>query len=362
MPLVRMLCDAGHEVIAIHRAPSGHDRLLAAGAVPVQADVLDGTRLAQALAGMSADAVISELTSLKKAPLRHSDMTGTNQLRVAGTANLLAAAHQVGARRFITQSIVLGYGFGDWGGRVLTEADPFAPPGRGQFEEHLAALRACESAVLGTAGIEGIALRYGFFYGPGPGCDALVTALRRRQVTLTLASGVLPWVYIEDAAAATLAALEHGSPGSAYNIADDEPVSTSALYTAIAEAVGAPRPLSIPGWLVTAAPYAKSLIAGGLRVSSDKAKAELGWKPQVPTYRTGMQLLASYYKPTPPLPVACSAAAVTPVHAGRVTPGGRAARSSRLLGIGRDGAARLLVDIRRNSGRTPSRIPARHQM
>ena len=168
MPLVRMLREAGHEVLAIHRAPSGRDRLTAAGAVPVQANVLDGRALAVALKGERADAVISQLTALKKTPGRHWHMAATNQLRVAGTANLLAAAQQVGARRFVTQSVVFGYGFGDWDGRVLTEADWFAPPGRGQFEEHLAALRACESAALQTAGIDGIALRYGLFYGRGP--------------------------------------------------------------------------------------------------------------------------------------------------------------------------------------------------
>jgi nucleoside-diphosphate-sugar epimerase len=296
MPLVRMLRDAGHQVIAIHRAPSGRDRLAAAGAVPVRADVLDGTSLARALKGEHADAVISELTALKKTPLRHSDMTRTNQLRVAGTANLLGVAWQVGARRFVTQSIVLGYGFGDWGSQVLTEADRFAPPGRGQFEEHLAALRACESAVLGMPGIDGIALRYGLFYGPGPAGDRLVAALRRRQLPVTRKSGVLPWVYIDDAAAATLAALERGTAG-AYNIADDEPVSLAAMQIAMAEAVGARRPLNIPGWLLAVTPLARSIATGGLRVSTARAKAELGWTPRVPTYHAGMQLMASHYKP-----------------------------------------------------------------
>ncbi len=80
-------------------------------------------------------------------------MAATNRLQTEGTANLLAAAAQLGARRFITQSMVLGYGFGDWAGRVLTEADPFAPPSNGRFEAYLAALRANEEQVLAAPGV-----------------------------------------------------------------------------------------------------------------------------------------------------------------------------------------------------------------
>ena len=296
MPLVRLLRDAGHEVIAIHRAPEGAQRLGAAGAVPVQADVLDPRGLGKALGGQEADAVIAELTALKKIPVRHGDMVLTNKLRSKGTTNLLAIAPLLGARRFITQSIVLGYGFGDWGGRVLSEADPFAPPGNGRFEEHLAALRGCENQVLGTTALEGIALRYGLFYGPGAASDVLVGALRRRRLPVTRTSGVLPWVFIDDAATATVAALENGKGGTAYNIADDEPVSMSVMLTATAEAVGAPRPLTVPSWLLAATPYARAVVTGGLRVSTAKAKAELGWTPRVPTYRDGMRLLAAHYR------------------------------------------------------------------
>jgi nucleoside-diphosphate-sugar epimerase len=250
-----------------------------------------------ALGGQRADAVIAELTALKKTPIRHKDIARTNKLRSAGTANLMSIAPQLGAQRFVTQSIVLGYGFGDWGERVLTEADPFAPPGNGRFEEHLAALRSCGNQVLGATGLDGIALRYGLFYGPGPASDALVSALRKRRLPVTRTSGVLPWVFIDDAAAAAVAALEKGKGGTAYNIADNEPASMSAMLTAMAEAVGAPRPLTVPSRLLAIAPYARAVVTGGMRVSSAKAKAELGWVPQVPTYRDGMRLLAAHYRP-----------------------------------------------------------------
>jgi nucleoside-diphosphate-sugar epimerase len=107
---------------------------------------------------------------------------------------------------------------------------------------------------------------------------------------------VLPWVFIDDAATATVAALENGKGGTAYNIADDEPVSISVMLTATAEAVGAPRPLTVPSLLLAATPYARAVVTGGLRVSTAKAKAELGWTPRVPTYRDGMRLLAAHYR------------------------------------------------------------------
>jgi nucleoside-diphosphate-sugar epimerase len=297
MPLVRLLRGAGHEVIAIHRSDSGRQALAETGAVPVRADVLDREMLREALDGQRADAVIAELTALKRTPLRHKDMADTNGLRIEGTANLLDAARQVGARRFVAQSMVLGYGFGDWDSRVLTEADQFAPPGAGLFEAHLAALRLGESQVFDAGDLDGIALRYGLFYGPGPASDALVTSLRRRRMPVVRGSGVLPWVYIDDAAAATVAALDRGESGTAYNIADDEPVSMTEMTTAMAAAVGAPRPLTMPRWALAFLPYARAVATGGLRVSSAKAKAALGWTLTAPTYRDGMRLLAEHYRP-----------------------------------------------------------------
>jgi nucleoside-diphosphate-sugar epimerase len=296
MPLVRLLRHAGHEVVAVHRAPEARAWLAEAGTIPVQTDVLDRRGLSRALDGQRADAVIAELTALKKTPLRHTDMAATNRLRAEGTANLLAAARQLGARRFLTQSMVFGYGFGDWSGKVLTEADPFAPPGNGRFEQHLAALRASEQQVLGAAGLDGIALRYGQFYGPGPASDALVARLRRRRLPVTRTSAPVPWVYIDDAASATVAALQLGERGTAYNIADDEPVSMSVMLTAMAAAVGAARPRAVPGWLLAPLPFGKVIVTGGLRVANTKAKAELGWQLLAPTYRDGLRLLALHYR------------------------------------------------------------------
>jgi nucleoside-diphosphate-sugar epimerase len=262
----------------------------------LQADVLDRAGLLAAVDGHRYDAVISQLSALRRAPLTHRHLTATNRLRVEGTANLLAAAQQVQAGGFVTQSMVFGYGYGDFGGRELGESDAFGPRGRGGFENHLAAMRANEQQVLGASEIEGIALRYGLVYGPGAAGDSLVLGLRRRRLPVIDGGGVQPWIYIDDAAVATVAALEHGVPGSAYNVADDEPVSFSRLLKSLAAAVGAPSPREVPVWLLTATPYAKAMMTGGLRVSTAKAKRELDWSPQVPSYHEGVEAIAAHYR------------------------------------------------------------------
>lgn len=292
LPLAKKLRERGHEIVALHRTEAARAPLQLAGAAPTAVDVLDRARLLRALSGIHADAVISQLTAMKKPPMTHGDMALTNRLRTLGTANLLAAARQLGASRFVTQSMVFGYGYGDFAGRVLSETEQFGPAGRGRFDEHLTAMRSNEQQVLGADNLAGISLRYGLLYGPG--ASATITdGLRRRRLPVIHGGDVQPWVYLEDAVSATVAALERGSAGTAYNIADDEPVSFSDLLTAWAVAIGAPSPRIIPAWLLTATPYAKAMMTGGLRVSNAKAKAELDWLPGMPTYRDGLAAIAA---------------------------------------------------------------------
>jgi nucleoside-diphosphate-sugar epimerase len=289
-PLVQALVANGHEVSGLSRTPGNRDRLRALGAEPVIADVLDRAALLRAVDGLEADAVIHQLTSLKKIPMRHGDMALTNVLRTEGTANLLAAARVVGAHQFVTQSFIAGYGYYDHGARVLTENDPFAVPRHDRFDPHLAAMRSAEHQTFSAAGIEGIALRYGLFYGPGAGIEQMVDRLRRRRLPVPRdGGGVVSWIYIADAAAATVAALERGRPGQAYNIVDDEPVNWRQFIEALAAAFGAPRPLTVPRWIFRPAPYAYAMLTSTLRVSNAKAKRELGWAPSVPTYREGIR-------------------------------------------------------------------------
>ncbi len=299
LPLVRQLTGHGHEVVALHRSRRNDETLRAGGATPLHVDVLDRDALLASVAGHRYDAVVSQLTALRRLPLRHRDMRPTNRLRTVGTANLLAAAQRVGAERFVTQSMVFGYGYGDHGDRVLTEDDPFAPAARGAFAEHLSAMRANEEQVLGARDLAGVALRFGLFYGPGPAGAVMVDGLRRRRLPVVRGGGVLPFVYIDDAASATVAALERGAAGRAYNVADDEPVSFSTLMTAAAAALGAPAPPVLPRAVLRLVPYGGVVMRGGLRVSSQRARTELGWQPAVPTYRVGVARLAEHHASAP---------------------------------------------------------------
>jgi nucleoside-diphosphate-sugar epimerase len=285
IPLTRQLIAHGHEVIGLTRRPAGAQALSTQGAQPVLADVLDRADLLRAVKRLSADAVIHELTALNAAPARHGGMAQTNRLRIDGTANLLAAAEAMGANTFVTQSIIFGYGYRDHGGRVLTESDPFGRPAGNACDPHVAAMASTERQAF-TASV-GIALRYGLFYGG----DAEEKRARLAKRGIPVATGgVLGWIHHEDAAAATVAALEHGRAGNAYNIVDDEPASWQDVFTAMAREFGSPPPRRLPRWVFRlAAPYVASFaVDTSMRVSNAKAKAELGWSPKYPTYRDGI--------------------------------------------------------------------------
>ena len=303
-PLVRALVAGGHHVHGLTRTP-GHRELVAGlGAEPVVADAMDGESLAAAVRGLRLDGVIHVLTALKKLPTRSAHMEQTNRLRTLGTANLLRAARATGARRFVAESMHVGYGLGDWGDQVLTEATPFAPPGRNPgLERVMAAFRSLEDQVLGASRegwIEGVALRFGAFYGPEGGSESLVEALRRRRLPLLGAGqGVMHWIHLEDAAAATVAALEKGSPGAAYNVVDDQAVTWNDFLGLLAETFGAPRPRSLPRWLLSlAAPYAVEFMSTRIAVSNALARRELGWTPAAPTYMEGIAKLAWSLEPS----------------------------------------------------------------
>ena len=288
IPLTHRLMDHGHDVIGMTRSETGASELRMLGAHPVIADAFDREALLRATDGLAADVVVHELTALTKPPLRVSGMDQTNGLRSEGSRNLVEVARQIGARRFVTQSIIFGYGFSNHGDEVLTEAAPFGKPEGKPTDGILAALVDAE-ALAGEAG-EGIALRYGLLYGGD--APNIVPLLRRRMVPVA-EGGVLGWIHHHDAAAATVAAIEKGVPG-AYNIVDDQPATFEQMFTTMAEAIGAPRPWKLPRWLMSlVAPY---VVAFGmdtqLRVSNEKAANELGWRPRYPSYREGIAAMA----------------------------------------------------------------------
>jgi nucleoside-diphosphate-sugar epimerase len=233
------------------------------------------------------------LTALGTTKIRAA-MQGTNALRTTGTAHLLAAARAVGAHRFLTQSIVLGYGYRDHGPHVITEDDPFADPAPGRFGPAITALHSAEEQVFSADEMEGIALRYGAFYGPDNFTRMIVNLVRKRRLPVpSSGGGFADFIYLEDAAAATVAALEKGRAGQAYNIVDDEPVRWVDYLDALAAELGARRPWRVPTWMLRAIPYLHTIMTTSMRVSNAKAKRELGWAPAVSTYRQGVPLVVN---------------------------------------------------------------------
>lgn len=305
-PLVRQLLARGYGVIGLTRSPEKRAALERQGAQVVVADALDREALRDATQGLRADALVHALTAIPaRGPSRPRDMEATNALRTVGTTNLLEIASNLGVRRVMAESMALGYGFGDWGERVLTEEQPFAVGRTATLEPTLAALRSLESQVVEATrigSVEGVLLRFGYFYGPGAS-DTMVRMLKRRMFPLPGGGpGVGSWVTTEDAAAAVVAALERGEAGNAYNVVDDEPVALRDFLTKLASTVGAPKPWSVPQWVFTlSAPYAAAFLGSVLRVSNEKAKRDLDWIPANPTHREGIaRIAASLSVDTPP--------------------------------------------------------------
>ncbi|MFG2330017.1 NAD-dependent epimerase/dehydratase family protein [Streptomyces sp. NPDC048604] len=286
--VARELTVAGYRVLSLGRGP-GND---------VVADLMDRDGLLRAVEkpavdGRAVDTVVHAATALRESPMKHRDLDATDALRVAGTAHLVEAARAVGARRMIAESMVFGYGYGDFGGRVLTEADVFAPTGMDRpSQAHVDAVRVKEELMLGADGIEGVALRFGLFYGAG-GTDTFVELLRGRKLPAVADRGrVLPWVELGDAARAVALAVEGGRPGEAYNIADDTPTGFGAHVRGVAAAFGTPTPPTVPAWMTRPMSYAHRIATTNLRVSNAKARAELGWTPRHPDCVTGLTALA----------------------------------------------------------------------
>ncbi|WP_051265935.1 NAD-dependent epimerase/dehydratase family protein [Nakamurella lactea] len=285
--LLPALTEAGHEVIGLARSVQGADVVRARGGRPIVADVMDRDALLSAVSGVRADAVLHELTALKKAPARFRDMDATNRLRTEGSANLLAAAGAIGATRFVTQSIVFGYGYRDVG--AVDENTPFGTLAGDPTDAPIRAMVAAEQQAFHTPGIDGIALRYGLFYGDDT--PTMVTMLNHRKLPVpTRWRGTLGLIHHQDAATATVAALTRGTPGRAYNIVDDTPASWRDYVDTIASVHSTRPPMALPGWLLrAAAPYAGVLMTRvNMQVSNRLARRELGWAPQFPGLAEGL--------------------------------------------------------------------------
>jgi nucleoside-diphosphate-sugar epimerase len=284
IPLVRALVAKGHRVDAATRTPEKQSMLRSVGAIPVVVDALDAAALEEAVRSAAPTHVIHQLTALPKAgPRSASELEPTNRLRDEGTRNLLQAAIAAGAKRVIAGSYApLATASG------TSDSDPALVPS-------VQALLSMESQILDAArrgAIEGIVLRYGLFYGPGnPSTEELVSLVRKRWLPrLRHDDGELPFIHIDDAVSATIAALNCGISGGVYDIVDDHPTSFSEMVTAMAELAGAPRPLTIPKWVLrVAAPFMSRMLTMRVPLSNAKAKKELGWEPMFPSYHEGLQ-------------------------------------------------------------------------
>jgi nucleoside-diphosphate-sugar epimerase len=296
-PLVRQLAEAGHEVTGTTRSPGKAALLRELGAEPAVVDALDRDAVIAAVREARPEVVVHQMTAIGTLNTRNLDAAfkATNRLRTEGTDHLIAAAREAGARRFVGQS------FAPWsyrreGGPVKAEDDPLETDPPKHVEETLAAIRHLEAAVTGARDLEGIVLRYGGFYGPGTGMardgDMVEMVAKGRFPVVGDGAGVWSLIHIEDAAAATVAAIERGAPG-VYNVADDEPAPVRVWLPALAEAVGGRRPRHMPGFLgrllLGEAGYAMMTSIRG--ASNAKAKRELGWAPTYPSWREGFAAL-----------------------------------------------------------------------
>ncbi|WP_147918427.1 NAD-dependent epimerase/dehydratase family protein [Ruania zhangjianzhongii] len=292
--LVPQLHEAGHSILGLTRSGRGADELREAGVEPVLADLMNRDELLRALDGHSADAVVHQATAIARPPMLHRDLYPTDALRDEGTAHLLDAAALIGAGRFVAQSFFLGYGYHDHGPTPVTEDQPFATlTGHRKTDRHMRSMRACEDQVLQTDGIDGIALRYGMFYGPEPMTQRMADLTRRRLLPAVRPSGLTSPIHLHDAASAAVAALERGRAGHAYNIADNQPVEFTEFLTALAASVGAGPPRTVPAWLLKPLPYLHSLMAvSRIRLNCDKAKRDLGWHPAYPSIHDGLTAMA----------------------------------------------------------------------
>ena len=290
--LVPQLLSAGHQVVATTRDPGKLEGLRALGATAAVMDGLDATAVGAAVGAAEPDVIIHQMTALAGMgnPRRFdTQFAATNSLRTTGTDHLLAAASATGVRRFIAQSYT-GWPNSRSGPPTQSELDPYdsAPP-KAQ-RQTLAAIRYLERVVPAAEACEGVVLRYGSFYGPGAS-DEFVRMVRDRKMPIVGAgAGIWSFLHVDDAASATVAAVERGAPG-VYNIVDDDPAPVSQWLPVLAEAVGAKPPLRIPTWLarLAAGEVIVSMVTQIRGSSNTKAKRELHWEPRWSSWREGFR-------------------------------------------------------------------------
>jgi nucleoside-diphosphate-sugar epimerase len=289
--LIPRLLEDGHTVTGTTRSPEKADALRALGATPAVVDGLDRDGVIAAVAAARPDAIVHQMTSLAGlSDIRKIERSFamTNRLRTEGTDHLLAAARLAGVDRFVAQSYA-GWPFARSGGPVKTEDDPLDPAPPAQLRATLEAIRHVESTVTQAGGV---VLRYGGFYGPGtgiaPGGDQWDAVRARKFPIVGDGGGVWSFVHIDDAAAATVAALEHWTPGEIYNVVDDDPAPVRDWLPALASSIGARPPRHVPRFVGRLlGEHVVAMMCEIRGASNAKARAVLGWSPAWPTWREG---------------------------------------------------------------------------
>ena len=292
--LIPQLLDKGHEVVALTRSAAKAVSLEDMGVSAVIADPLDKAALTAAVRRAEPEVIIHQLTALSGVGnFRKFDQEFalTNRFRTEVTDDLLAAARTIGTRRFIAQSYC-GWPYAKKGGPVKTEEDELEPKPPEGFVKTLAAIRYLEDKMRSVTYLEGIALRYGSFYGPGTAIGkggAVFKLVKKRKLpVIGGGGGIWSFIHISDAALATVAAISHGTPGI-YNVADDEPAKVSTWLPALAKAIGAKPPYRIPHWLgeLLIGKPGVAMMTQIRGCSNAKAKRELNWTPIYPSWRVG---------------------------------------------------------------------------
>jgi len=286
--LVPLLTVQGHHVTGTSRSPEKASRLRSLGAEAVTLDVLDPPTVKNAVLEIQPEAIIHEATALSEmSDVKHFDRSfaETNRLRTDGTDALLAAAREAGVQSFVAQSFA-GWPYARAGGPVKSEEDPLDPEPVEAMSETLAAIRHLEEKVVGAGGL---VVRYGGLYGSPD--DAIAELVRKRRFPLVGdGGGISSFVHLDDAASATVLALERGEPGI-YNVVDDEPAPVREWLPVLAETLGAKPPRHVPRWLaqLAAGEAGVTLMTEARGASNAKAKRELGWTLRYPSWREGFR-------------------------------------------------------------------------
>jgi nucleoside-diphosphate-sugar epimerase len=294
--LLPRLIAAGHEVHGMTRSESKQAMLTGLGVVPVIADALNLDQVAEAVGKARPEVIVHQLTAIPASlNFRHidRDFELTNLLRIQGTDNLLSAAHAVGVQRFVAQSNG-AFLYARTGGPVKDEQDPIDSTPAPMMRPVIDAIRYLETVVIGAQWAEGVVLRYGGFYGPGtsmaPGAEQVELVRKRKFPVVGDGGGVWSFIHVADAADATVAAIERGGRG-VYNVVDDDPAPVAEWLPALAEELGAKKPMRVPRFVgrLFAGEAGVEMMTELRGASNAKAKQELGWFPAHSSWRQGFE-------------------------------------------------------------------------